>query len=216
MRFRCLCVALACLAKAVLGGCGSDCRPDDVRWYQATAACGNLPAGQLLEAISRQDSLFRLYEMKRDYIMGGEDSQAIVVALDARRDELVSARETAAAIPGKVDFVDYEVRKLAEGGYLVSAYFVARERPARDWRLNLIAKAEEAPSARRPGTPPAAALRYKLQPETSVWKKGEHRILSQAFDFDAISYEISGEFFLYPDGVYADPFKCGRFAASDE
>jgi len=215
MKISLTCIVLACLVIWPIG-CGSGQAPEEAEWYQSTATGKSLSDDQLLAKITRESNLFRLYEMKRSYIMGGGKSQAIVKALDARRDELVAARELSEAIPGKVDFVDWNIKKQDDGTHLVSAYLVVKNKPERDWRMKFIANVDEQHVDMLPPDSRAAKrLRHKINPETSTWEPGEHKILSQVFNFKAIPYEICGVFYLYPDGVYGETFKYGWFADPD-
>jgi len=206
-------LAVLIILGGILSGCGTDFRSEDAQWFQNTESGKALPGKEITDRINQENNLFSLYEMKRAYIMSGGKSQAIVKALDKRRDGLVEAKETEEAIPGKVDFIDWDISRLDDGRYMASAYFIVKEKPDRDWRMKFIANVDDQHIKMLPPDSRASKrLRWKINPDTSTWEKGEHKILSHIFEFKPIPYDISGVFFLYPDNVYGNRFEYGWFA----
>lgn len=216
MKSRLLPAVVLAISFLTVSGCGPKPNEEEPDWFRSTSTGKNLTDQTLLTKIDSTYDLFTLYRMKRQYVMRGGKSQAIVKALDERRNEIVDAHDRQTAIPDKLDFIDWEIRRVADGSYEVSAYFVVTGKMDRDWRCKLVAKVDDSHVDKLPpDSRKEKRLRYKLTPETSTWEVGEHKILSHIFDFQPIPYKIFGVFSLYPEGTYGDMFEYGWFADPD-
>ena len=197
------------------GGCSRE--PGETAWFQSTETGGTLTEDQLRAEINRTDSLFDLYDMKREYILRGGDSREIMAELNSRRDQLVEEAEAEPAIEEKLDFLGWNIEKIDRGRYRVSCYFVVTGKMERDWILKLLAKVDK---QHIPMLPPewqkAERIRWQVFPKTSTWEPGEHKIISEIVELESIPYNIYARFYLYPEKIFQDPFFYGWFADPPE
>ena len=204
---------LTCLFSAI--GCSQE--PEDPAWFQSTTTGDVFKSVELITKINDVNSLFDLYKMKREYILRGGESKEIMASLDLRSSQLVKEAETVPAIPGKIDFVAWDIRRLEAGKYEVSGYFVVTGKMDQDWRCKFVAKVDDndvdmlPPECRK-----SKRIRHKLYPKTSTWDVGEHKILRQVFDFQSIPYEIFGIFYLYPEKTYGNKFDYGWYVDTEK
>jgi len=200
---------------SALSGVSCSRAPEDPAWFQSTTLGDTLADNQLGEKINQTDSLFKIYSMKREYILRGGESRGIMSALNRRHDQLVKATESFPAIPGKLDFLGWEIKKVEGNKYRISCYFVVIGDMERDWVFKLIAKVDEKDA---PMLPPewqkAKRVRWQVFPKTSTWDPGEHKIISQLVELQPIPYNIYARFYLYPEKLFQDVFYYGWFAAT--
>jgi hypothetical protein len=190
--------------------------PEDPAWFQSTTSGDTLSGNQLTEKITREDSLFNLYDMKREYILRGGESRDIMKELDQRRDQLVKDAEVFPAIPGKLDFLGWNIDKMDNNKYRISCYFVVVGKMDKDWIFKLLAKVDE---KHAPMLPPenqkSRQVKWQVYPKTSTWDPGEHKIIYELVELQPIPYNISARFFIWPENIYQDVFSYGWFADPD-
>jgi hypothetical protein len=200
------------LSTAALVSCSR--APEDPAWFQSTATGEALGPDQLAEKIERIDSLFDLYDMKREYILRGGDSREIMAELDRRRDQLVEEADAFPAIPGKLDFLGWDsIEKVGANQYRISGYFVARDKMERDWQFKIMTKVDEQHvSLLPPDRQNARYLNWPVFPKTSTWQPGEHHILSTIMKLEPIPYYIYARMFYYPELINHGEIAYGWFA----
>jgi len=130
---------------------------------------------------------------------------------------MVKDADTVPAIPGKIDFVAWDIRRLEEGKYEVSGYFVVIGKLDRDWRCKFVAIVDDndldmLPSECRK----SKRIIHRLYPKTSTWDIGEHKILRRIFEFKPIPYKIHGIFSLYPENTWANKFEYGWYVDTEK
>jgi len=205
-----------CVLFLVLSAASCSRAPEDPAWFQSTTSGDTLTSAQLGERINRTDSLFDLFDMKREYILRGGESEKIMIALDKRRDKLTEAADTFPAIPDKLDFLGWDIDKMDNNKYRISCYFVVVGKMDKNWIFKLLAKVDE---KHAPMLPPenqkGRRMKWQLYPKPSTWDPGEHKILSELVELQPIPYNIYGRFFLWPEGKYQDVFSYGWFADPD-
>ncbi len=203
----------------ILLGCGGIAcsrTPEEPSWFQATSSGETLDGARLTAIIRQTDSLFDLYDMKREYILRGGDSPEIMQELDRRRDQLAATIERFSAIPGKLDFLGWDIRKVAGNRYRISCYFVVVGKMDRDWILKLMAKVDEKHAHLLPPENQVdGRMRWQVYPKTSTWDPGEHKIIAEIVELQPIPYDIFARFFLWPEDTYQDAFSYGWFADPD-
>ena len=204
----------AILAIIIVTGCSR--APEDPAWFQSTTSGDTLTSAQLGERINRTDSLFDLFDMKREYILRGGESEKIMIALDKRRDQLTEVAEAFPAIPDKLDFLGWDIDKMDNNKYRISCYFVVTGNMDRDWIFKLIAKVDEKHAHMLPPeNQKGRRIKWQVYPKTSTWDPGEHKIISELVELQSIPYNISARFFLWPEGECQKPFSYGWFADPD-
>ena len=205
-----------CVLFLVLSAASCSRAPEDPAWFQSTTSGDTLDSTKLIEKISQVDSLFNLYDMKREYVLRGGESGEIMEALDQRRDQLVKEAEAFPAIPDKLDFFGWDIDKVDGNKYRISCYFVVTSKMERDWILKIVGKVDEkhVPML-SPENQKAKRVKWQLYPKTSTWDPGEHKILSQVVDLQPIPYRIGAVFFIYPEKKYRKAFSYGWFADVD-
>jgi hypothetical protein len=205
-----------CVLFLVLSAASCSRAPEDPAWFQSTTSGDTLTSAQLGERINRTDSLFDLFDMKREYILRGGDSEKIMIALDKRRDQLTEEAEAFPAIPDKLDFLGWDIKKLEENKYRISCYFVVTGKMDRDWILKIISTVDEKHAhLLPPDNQKSKRIAWKVYPKTSTWDPGEHKILSEIVELQPIPYNIFARFFLYPEKINHDVFHYGWFADPD-
>ena len=196
------------------GGCSR--APEEPAWFQETATGHFLESDQVLSKISKVDSLFELYRMKREYILRGGDSKDVMQSLDERRDQLVGKAPTFPAIPGKLDFCGWDIEKVGDNEYQVFGYFVVTGKMDRDWILKIMANVDDKHIQMLPlEQQKAGRAKWQVYPKTSTWDVGEHHILGEIIELRPIPYHISARFFLWPELINQDVFSYGWFADPD-
>lgn len=207
-------VVAALIGSGLIAGCSR--APEEPAWFQSTASGDILDEDQIRTRISRTDSLFELYRMKREYILCGGDSREVMEVLDARRDQVAGEIEAFSAIPGKLDFLGWDIEKVATGKYRVSCYFVVTGKMERDWILKIIARVDDQHvSHLPPESQEAGQVRWQAFPKTTTWDVGEHQIISEFIELGPIPYEIFARFFAWPEDIYHEVFSYGWFADPD-
>jgi len=205
-----------CFLLLVFSIAGCSQAPEDPAWFQSTTSGDTLNSAQLTSKIKATDSLFDLYDMKREYILRGGDSRDIMVELDRRRDKLVEEVEAFPAIPGKLDFLGWDIDKMDNNKYRISCYFVVVGKMDKDWIFKLLAKVDE---KHAPLLPPenqkSQRVKWQVYPKTSTWDPGEHKIIYELVELQPIPYNIYARFFIWPENIYQDVFSYGWFADPD-
>jgi len=199
------------LSTAALVSCSR--APEDPAWFQSTATGEALGPDQLAEKIERIDSLFDLYDMKREYILRGGDSRVVMEEMDHRRDQLVEAAEAFPAIPEKLDFLGWDIEKVDARRYRISGYFVVKGEMERDWIFKIMTKVDDQHVSLLP--PERQEMKYinwQIYPKTSTWEPGEHHILSTVMELQPIPYYIYARMFYWPERINHGVFTYGWFA----
>lgn len=205
-----------CLVFLMVSATSCSRAPDDPAWFQSTTSGDTLSSDQLTEKLHKTDSLFQLYDMKREYILRGGDSRKIMEAMDTRRDQLAENSEVLPAIPDKLDFLGWDIKKIGGAKYRISCYFVVTGEMERDWILKIVGAVDEKHiSLLPPKNQKIKYAKWQLNPKTSTWEPGEHKILSQIVELKPIPYNIAAVFFLYPEREYCKAFRYGWFADAD-
>ena len=203
---------LICLFFAI--GCSQ--QPEDPAWFQSTMSGDALKGVELITKINDVSSLFDLYKMKREYILRGGESRDIMMELDRRRDQLEKEAKSFPAIPGKLDFLGWDIDKVDGNRYRVSCYFVVTGKMDHDWIFKLLAKVDEKDASMLPPeNQKSGRVKWQVYPKTSTWDPGEHKIISKIVDLKPIPYNIYARFFIWPEGIYQDVFFYGWFADPD-
>lgn len=196
---------------SALVGCSR--APEDPAWFQSTDTGKSLDPEELAAKIGRTDSLFDLYDMKREYILRGGDSREIMAELDRRRDELVEATEVIPAVPEKLDFLGWEIEKIGGRRYRISGYFIGRAEMDKDWVWKIMTKVDDQHVSLLP--PERQEMKYinwQVYPKTSTWDPGEHHILSTVMELEAIPYYIYARMIFWPERINHEVFTYGWFA----
>lgn len=205
-----------CLVFLMVSATSCSRAPDDPAWFQSTTSGDTLSSDQLTEKLHKTDSLFQLYDMKREYILRGGDSRKIMEVMDKRRDQLAENSEVFPAIPDKLDFLGWDITKIGGAKYRISCYLVVTGEIDRDWILKIVGSVdEEHASLLPPKNQKSKRIKWQLYPKTSTWDFGEHKILSKVVDLQPIPYNISAVFLLYPEKKYGKAFRYGWFADVD-
>jgi len=211
-----------CLFFAI--GCSQ--QPEDPAWYQSTTSGDTLESKELITKINDVNSLFDLYEMRQEYVLRGGDSSDIMMELDRRRDQLVESAETFPAIPGKLDFLGWNIqwagvdpdRQGSEDTekYRISGYFVVTGKMDRDWIWKIMTKVDEKDASVLP--PDRQKCRYvnwQVHPKTSTWEPGEHHVVSTVMELKPVPYYIFATMFIYPELINHGAFDYGWFVDPD-
>ncbi len=220
--FRKLSVALSYILGIGILGCGilgfgCSRAPEDPAWFQSTKSGDLLSEDQLVGKINNTDSLFGLHEMRRKYIILGGKSASVIEALELRRDQLVEEIEPFPAIPGKLDFFEWDIRKIGEKRYRVSCYFVVREKLEYDWNLNIMTKVDEEHADLLPADRQQAGyVNWRIRPPASSWEPGEHQILSRIIELEPVPYYINARMMWWPERLNHAVFTYGWFADTDQ
>ena len=205
-----------CVLFLVLSAASCSRAPEDPAWFQSTTSGDPLSSNRLTEKINHTDSLFDLYEMKREYILRGGESGDIMKELNQRRDQLVKKAEAFPAIPGKLDFFGWDIDKVDGNKYRISCYFVVTGKMERDWIFKLIGKVDEKHAhLLPPENQKYRSVKWQEYPKTSTWDPGEHKIISEIVELQPIPYNIYARFFIWPENKYQDVFSYGWFADPD-
>ncbi|MDP8215657.1 MAG: hypothetical protein RAO92_10565 [Candidatus Euphemobacter frigidus] len=205
-----------CVLFLVLSAESCSRAPEDPAWFQSTTSGDTLSSNQLTKKINQEDSLFNLYDMKREYILRGGESREVMVALDKRRDQLTEAAEIFPAIPEKLNFLGWDIDKVDGNKYRISCYFVVVGKMDRDWIFKLLAKVDEkhVPML-APENQKSRRVKWQVYPKTSTWDPGEHKIISEIVELQPIPYFICARMFLYPEFIHHGVFNYGWFADPD-
>lgn len=209
----------------VLFGIGCTRVKEEPAWFQSTEI---VSTDDLLGKIKNVDCLFALNSMKREYILQeGEPNMTVLMALDARIDQLVDQSEVFPAIPGALDFLGWKIQRVSEDQtasearntrkYQVSGYFVVTGKMERDWIFKIMTKVDdEHVSLLPPDRQKAKYLNWQVHPKTSTWEPGEHYVLSTIVELMPIPYYIFAQMFLYPEMINHAAFAYGWFADPEE
>jgi len=201
---------------SALSGVGCSRAPEDPAWFQSTTLGDTLADNRLVEKINQTDSLFKIYSMKREYILRGGESRGIMSALNRRRDQLVKATESFTVIPGKLDFFGWDIDKVDDNKYRISCYFIVTGKMERNWTFKLVGKVDEKQAhLLPPENQKHRSVKWQVYSKTSTWDPGEHKIISKIVELQPVPYDISAVFYIYPEKKYGKPFLYGWFADVD-
>jgi len=202
-----------CALLLILSMAGCSRAPEDPAWFQSTTSGDILSSDKLMEKINQVDSFFKLYNMKREYILRGGESSEIMEALDKRRDQLAENVEAFPAVPDKLDFMGWDIQKIDGNKYRLSCYFIVIGKMESNWILKISAGVDEKDAhLLPPENQKSKRVKWQLYLKTSTWDIGEHKILSQVVELQPIPYYIYAVFFTWPEGKYCKDFIYGWFS----
>lgn len=181
----------------------------------------------LPEKIQNVDSLFELHTLREEYLGREEETDpAVVAALNERRDRLVEEADAFPAIPGKLDFLGWNIEWAGPDpdrrpdddreSYRISGYFVVTGEIDRDWIFRVITKVDD---RHVPHLPPdrrnARYLNWGAFTNSSAWSPGEHHVLTAVAELKPVPWYIYGRMFYPPELLNHANFTYGWFADPD-
>ncbi len=227
MRFAGRAVLVAVMVFGFLTAVACSRAPEDLPWFKSEESGLRLDPDEIQARIDGVDCLFRIHDMKRDFILqGGDGAEAVLAALDGRRDQLVEKTKPFPAVPGALDFFAWRIRPASEipgrqwerdqGKYEISGYFVVTGEMDKDWIFKVMTQVDDQHvSLLPPDRQQAKYLNWQVFPRTSTWEPGEHHILSTIADLQPIPYYIFAQMYIWPERVQHGVFAYGWFADPD-
>ncbi len=190
---RSLCPFLV-LGVLVSPGCSRE--PEDPAWFRSSETGKILPIDELKAEIERTDSLFDLFEMKRQYVISqGRMEPRVIETIDRRRDRILTERPPLGSPCPEVDLVAFDYRYIEPGRYRADYLFRVNRSFSADLEISL--QGSVAPEhldliskTRREEGKESEVWVLRPDPPTSTWGEGEVRLLSHGFSARAIPYNL--------------------------
>jgi len=205
------------LVVGFLVGPGCSRGPEESAWFRSSESGKVLPFEELKADIQRTDSLFDLFDMKRQYVLSqGRMEPRVIEEIDRRRDRILAERPPLGSPCPEVDLVAFDYRYVEPGRYRADYLFRVNGSFSADLEISL--QGSVAPEhldliskARREDGKESEVWVLRPDPPTSTWGEGEVRRLSHPISARAIPYNLMMLFYdpARSPGRYGEPVYLG-------